>query len=220
MGLSYSALGDSGFPFEFISQFIPHGYTTCVETGTYYGSTAIQLSKLFKKTYTIEASKKFYTQAQEKLSSYPNIISEFGSSQIVLPRILKENENALIVFWLDAHYSGGETFQSQCPLLEEISAINELCKAPIIVIDDARFINMKYNDEARYAELHEFIPLLHNSNRYISCFDDKYIAVPQGFKDQLDACTQKNSIIDNRSLSEAQKLNSNCIRRFLAMLQR
>ncbi|MGE4312212.1 hypothetical protein [Desulfovibrio sp.] len=220
MGLAYSACGISGFPFDFIKQFTPHGYTICVETGTYYGDTSIQLSKVFKKIYTIEASEKIFNETHKKLSAYSNIVSQFGNSQILLPRILAENKDSFFVFWLDAHYSGGDTFLSPCPLLEEISTINDLCKDPIIIIDDARFINMKYNDENRYAELQDFIPLLHNKNRYISCFDDKYIAVPQKFKDSLDRYTQVSALIDEKNISASQKRISMYFQKIFALLRR
>jgi len=219
MGITYSATGISGFPFDFINQFLPHGYKVCVETGTYFGGTTMQLANIFDKVYTIEASEKIYYEAQKNLCVYQNVISKFGKSQILLPQVLKEDKDAKFVFWLDAHHSGGDTFENTCPLLEEISIINTLCNDPIVIIDDARFINMKHCDDIRYAELQEFIPLLHNGSRYISCVDDKYIAVPRKFKNNLDSYTQISSSMDNRAVSTARQKVFNYVRKFFTLIR-
>ena len=206
MGLKYQAVGLSGFPFDFIKQFIAQGYSVCVETGTYYAQTSIELSKHFSEVHTIEASEEIYAAALKNIKVIPNISAYCGDSRLLLPKILKNKQDSRVVFWLDAHYSSGNTYNNESPLMEEIDTINALCVDPIIIIDDARFVNMKYNDVNRYADLYDFVCCLHYKGRYISCYDDKFFAIPAAFKQQLDNYTQKASTVDRESMTAKRNI--------------
>ena len=62
-----------------------------------------------------------------------------GDTRDHLKQILTENDD--ILFWLDAHWSGGETYgeEDECPLLEELGLIFKCTeKKFIVLIDDAR----------------------------------------------------------------------------------
>jgi hypothetical protein len=61
-----------------------------------------------------------------------------GDTREHLDSIMKNNDNLL--FWLDAHWSGGETYgkEDECPLIEELEIIFKYDKNCIILIDDAR----------------------------------------------------------------------------------
>ena len=109
-----------------------------VEGGTYLGGTAISLSRIFRQVYTIENSDQMYEKAIENVSSIRNIQPLKGDTRSHLPEIV-HSENK-ILFWLDAHWSGGETYGKldECPLIEELRIIFESRITCAILIDDAR----------------------------------------------------------------------------------
>ena len=112
---------------------------TLVEGGTYYGGTAFEQSRLFEIIYTIEKSDIIFEKAKEKIQKIRNIIQLKGDTREHLPKILSKIDN--ILFWLDAHWSGGNTYgqKDECPILEELEIIfSSPIKNFAILIDDAR----------------------------------------------------------------------------------
>jgi len=112
---------------------------TVVEGGTHHGGTAQSLSKEFEMVYTIEKSDVMFEIAKDRLGSLPNIRQLHGDTREHLPKIVSETDN--ILFWLDAHWSGGETYgeHDECPLLEELEIIfHSSMNNFAILIDDAR----------------------------------------------------------------------------------
>jgi 16S rRNA G966 N2-methylase RsmD len=115
------------------------GLDVVVEGGTYKGGTAILLSKSFGKVYTIEKSKAMYEIAKDNLKDLQNVNLLQGDTREHLKYILDNNDNILI--WLDAHWSGGDTYgeEDECPLIEELEIIfHYQDKNMVILIDDAR----------------------------------------------------------------------------------
>jgi len=113
-----------------------------IETGTLMGNTILAMEPLFDKLYTVEISPKMYNMAKEK---YKGNKIEFilGDSSEMFPMLLpRVQENT--IFFLDGHWSGGMTGQGEkdCPLVEEIEAIQNLFTSEaIIVIDDYRLFD-------------------------------------------------------------------------------
>lgn len=113
-------------------------YKYFVETGTYLGETPLKLSSLFGNLFTIELDKTLFEKAKSRLKFHQNIECLFGDSKDVLPIIIQKLE-APAIFWLDGHYSGGNTASGEfkSPLLLEINAIgNSKINYHIIIIDD------------------------------------------------------------------------------------
>ena len=113
--------------------------TTVVEGGTYLGGTALSLSKEFQTVYTIEKSDVMFEKARNNIGEKTNITLLRGDTRDHLQLLVSDIDNVL--FWLDAHWSGGETYgeQDECPLLKELDIIfNSPMKNFAILIDDAR----------------------------------------------------------------------------------
>lgn len=113
--------------------------TTAVEGGTYLGGTALRLSELFQTVYTIEKSDVMIEMARNNTEKKSNITLLRGDTRDHLQLLVSDIDNVL--FWLDAHWSGGETYgeQDECPLLKELDVIfNSPMKNYAILIDDAR----------------------------------------------------------------------------------
>lgn len=109
-----------------------------VEGGTYEGGTAKKMSNMFSKVVTIEKSDVMYTKAKEILNNYSNVTMLKGDTRENLRNVLESNNNILL--WLDAHWSGGETYGKgdECPLVEELEIIFDYDKNQVVLIDDAR----------------------------------------------------------------------------------
>ena len=87
--------------------------TTFVETGAYMGGgiESLLLSLRFQQIHSIELSPKWAEHCQKKFEAFPHIHVHEGDSATVLQRMIENNElpNEPVIFYLDAHYSGGET---------------------------------------------------------------------------------------------------------------
>jgi hypothetical protein len=118
-------------------------YSCFIETGTLNGDTTFALEPYFDKLYTIEFSEKYYNNTKNKYNGNKiNFI--LGDSSVVFESLLPIiHDNC--VFFLDGHWSGGDTGNSEkdCPLNEEITHINNLFQNDaIIIIDDFRLFGL------------------------------------------------------------------------------
>lgn len=119
-----------------------------IETGTYSGETTRVGQGIFKEVYSIELSKELYSEAENNFNNFSNVFLYLGSSDEILYKILPEiKEKERVLFYLDAHYSGGVTAcngninngAASNPILKELRAIKNCgIKNAIILIDDLR----------------------------------------------------------------------------------
>lgn len=82
-------------------------------------------------------------------------------------KLLKEPS----IFWLDGHYSEGNTAKSKThtPIVSELKSIlNHRIKNHVILIDDARYFTGKDG----YPKVNELKKMLENSNYSLSIKDD------------------------------------------------
>ena len=114
-----------------------------IETGTLNGDTIFAVEPYFNKLYTIEFSQQYYNNTKNKYNG-DKINFILGDSSIVFNDLLPTITHSCI-FFLDGHWSSGDTGKSakDCPLLEEITNINNLFKHDaIIIIDDFRLFGL------------------------------------------------------------------------------
>ena len=129
-----------------------------IETGTYLGSTVDAVKNKFEEIYSIELNKGLYLKAKQKFIKYKHINIILGDSSKKLPKILS-NINSPCLFWLDAHYSGGNTSKTnvETPIIMELQCIlNRPNKNHVILIDDAHDFTGK-NDYPSIPELKKII---------------------------------------------------------------
>lgn len=123
-------------------------YPVFIETGTYNGGTIFTFEQYFNKLYTIELSEKYYYNTKSKYSGN-KIQFILGDSTNVFLHLLPNIKNNTI-FFLDGHWSSDDTAKGNkdCPLIEEITHINNLfTEEAIIIIDDARLFETKNNED-------------------------------------------------------------------------
>ncbi len=129
-----------------------------IETGTGKGNMIQAVLKCFKKIYSIELSSELYNQAKKHFLKHDHIKLYHGDSAYILPEILS-NITQPVLFWLDAHYSGGKTARGKIdtPIMKELEAIFKYSKHDhVLLIDDANLFNGK-NDFPTLDKLREFI---------------------------------------------------------------
>jgi hypothetical protein len=118
-------------------------YTCFIETGTWHGDTIFEVEPYFDQVYTIEFSEYYYNNTKSKYNGN-KINFLLGDSGVVFKSLLPNITNKCI-FFLDGHWSGGNTGKSDkdCPLDEEITHINNLFNhEAIIIIDDFRLFGL------------------------------------------------------------------------------
>jgi len=116
-----------------------NGSKVFIESGTYLGSTSNWASKHFEVVHTIELSKNLFERHSKELTDKNKVIPHQGDSREILPQITREIGDRRCLFWLDGHWSGGETAggDNECPLVGELKCLAKR-RNDILLIDDAR----------------------------------------------------------------------------------
>jgi hypothetical protein len=156
-----------------------HHLLVLVETGTYRGAMVEAMKYEFNQIYSIELSKELFEQARERFKLFDHIELILGDSGVELGNLVnKLNQPAL--FWLDGHFSSGDTArgEKETPIFEELNHILDApVKEHVIIIDDARL----FGTDPAYPcieELNDFIKSKRN-NMSITIQDDSIRVVPQ-----------------------------------------
>ena len=129
-----------------------------IETGTFKGDMVDAMASHFTRVYSIELSETLHRETKLRFQSNRNVNLLCGDSAVLLPRILKEIDVPCL-FWLDGHYSGGETAKGgkETPILAELQAIAaHPVRLHTILIDDARLF-IGANDYPSIAQLRGFL---------------------------------------------------------------
>jgi len=123
----WSKRGWSDHAPQFVKQAIFRKYSidgaTWVETGTFMGRTTRFLASLAPLVYTIEPAPKLFKRAKRRFNNtHVHVLN--GTSEDVIPTLLPKLSGD-ICFWLDGHYSAGQTHKgpTDCPIEQELAAI-------------------------------------------------------------------------------------------------
>ncbi len=165
-----------------------------VETGTYTGDTTDFLSKISSFVYSLEPAAGLFNNATERFKETKNVQIINGSSEEIFPQLIPQLSGN-INFWLDGHYSAGNTFSgiTATPIREELRIIEKYLIHPInehgqptnqpinqkigqltILIDDIRLFNKNYPEN--YPDLNYLVDWsrMNHLNWYIE--NDIFIA--------------------------------------------
>ncbi len=152
-----------------------------VETGTYEGETVTTVLKMnsFDFITSIELSPKYAKEAQQKFQQNSNVKIIEGDSSVELQRICPLLRQATF-FWLDGHFSGGDTAQGtkDCPLHEEAHTIMNTCvQECVVAIDDVRLFDKKLYEDwtgiTVQSIINIFLPRIRSFSFYPSIWDSK-----------------------------------------------
>lgn len=133
------------------------GYRVLVETGTFMGDMIFSQLHNFDQIYSIELSEQYWKNAKELFKDYPHVNLLQGDSGIKMYELIKGLKQSSI-FWLDGHYSGGDTAmgEKKSPIYEELKAIFSSSLKHCLLIDDARLFDGT-EDYPTLKELKSFI---------------------------------------------------------------
>lgn len=129
------------------------GLKVLVETGTYHGDTVEALRGDFDRIISVELGRELFEKARERFREATHIEIIHGDSGEVLENVVGRI-GAPALFYLDGHYSAGETARGRkdTPIYEELDHILKSSeRRHVIVIDDARC----FGTEPGYPSLQE-----------------------------------------------------------------
>jgi hypothetical protein len=129
-----------------------------VETGTFYGDMIEAMKNVFDKIYSIELSQELFERAKKRFKNQKQVELIQGDSGIELKSLLSKIDRPTL-FWLDGHYSAGETAKGDkdTPIFEELQHIFDTPDlGHVIIIDDARSFGL-HQDYPPIEQLSEFI---------------------------------------------------------------
>jgi predicted O-methyltransferase YrrM len=142
------------------------GLEVLVETGTYQGSMIEALKHDFRRIYSIELGKELHQKAQQRFKAQKHIELIQGDSGTELGKLMTRIDRATL-FWLDGHYSAGDTAQGKkdTPILEELTHILDARdQGHVIIIDDAR----EFGTAPDYPTVQEIVSFVHAKRRHLS----------------------------------------------------
>ena len=111
-----------------------------IETGTFMGTTIDEVARGGIHGESIELNVRYLERAKEVFRNRRVIKLHYGDSGVVLPELIAEIDEPCL-FWLDGHYSGGDTAigSAASPISSELDAIlAHKHKGHVVLIDDAR----------------------------------------------------------------------------------
>lgn len=142
-----------------------YGLSNFIETGTYMGDTLAYVARKRSVSVTsIEVDEAYYQAAKKRFSNYQNVTLLLGDSGKLLPKLVSQLQ-APALFWLDGHYSGGDTGRGELdtPVSAELEVIlASPIKGHVILIDDARCFDGT-ND---YPFLDKLLEIVRRQNAY------------------------------------------------------
>ncbi|MBK8021783.1 MAG: hypothetical protein IPK19_10245 [Chloroflexi bacterium] len=170
---------------------------TFIETGTYRGEPSAWAAKYFAEVITIEYAETLYEAARQRFQVIPHVRVLHGHSGVELAKLVPKL-SAMSIFWLDSHWSGGETYGSddECPLMDELQAIMDSPFQHCILIDDARLFlstpQLPHNPSA-WPSISDIVVVLRKEPHLYEIFviEDNIIAVPPGLKPYLTTYCQR-----------------------------
>lgn len=129
-------------------QFNKYPNEVLVETGTFIGEGIMDaLDNGFNKVISFEVVENLYLRCKQKFADNPKVQLVHGSSGKLLYETIKDIDTD-ITFWLDGHYSNGNTGYDKdhiCPILQELDQIGKHRKTHTILIDDCRLFRKSSN---------------------------------------------------------------------------
>jgi phage pi2 protein 07 len=173
-----------------------------IETGTFEGDTLENVLPYFDKIFSVEIAEFYYKKSLQRFSDQEKISLFQGDSSEFLSTIHNQVREQSCLFWLDAHWCSAEATDdqiSQCPLIQEIEAIQSLNENSIILIDDARLFVCPppkphvFNEWPRFSAI---LKALHRISQHheITIYNDVLVYYPEKISDRFNQYAYENAV--------------------------
>jgi len=176
-------------------------FEICIITGTACEHLSNETAKLFKQVYVIESASDLYQmKSMKEISNVHNV--HICHSAYILKKILEENFNKKIFFWLDTHENAHVTFKSktQTPIVEELKVIRESnIKDAVILINHLKYFQPVLNDgfeaqtDRKYPDFNQVVSEI-NKGYHLAVIGDMALVYPQHSQIHLSSGVQACTI--------------------------
>ncbi|MFK7734915.1 MAG: hypothetical protein AB8B50_02740 [Pirellulaceae bacterium] len=179
-------LNTSGIPREIVARLAGVGrVSTFVETGTFQGATTRWAASVFDEVHTIELARGLFDEYSPGLKEIEGVHPHFGDSTTRLPEIVRSLSTDPVLFWLDGHWSGGETAgeTAECPIMAELECITKR-NHDLILIDDARMFLCappRPHKPAQWPTLADIVRICPD-DRFVQVIEDVIYIVPDNIE--------------------------------------
>jgi hypothetical protein len=134
-----------------------------LETGTFYGDTTAVLAKRSPSVVTLEPMFELYEAASARLKHLSNVEVINASSETAFASTVTRLGDR-VNFWLDGHYSSGNTFRgsSDTPIELELAVIGQLVQQDVhvaVFIDDVRLFVEEWSEDPTPTDHDGYPPL-------------------------------------------------------------
>ncbi len=204
----------SGIPHQIVIELAQlNSSKIFVETGTLHGVTTRWASNNFEMVHAIERAEDLYKLHSKELSQIKGVTPHLGDSRDILPQIVRDIHDRRAVYWLDGHWSGGETAgeHDECPLIGELACLSGRAE-DIILIDDARLflcVPPLPHNPSQWPTISDIVNVLPASNKkpFVQIVDDVIFIVPDedALRNRLVDYAQRRS---NEFWEEFRKLTA------------
>jgi hypothetical protein len=131
-----------------------------IETGSYIGlGIDLAIRSGFETIYSIELAEHYYNECKAKFKNDDRVNLILGDSYYKLEELLNDNPNTQFTYWLDGHYSGGDTGfgVKETPLMKELGIIlSRPILGELIYIDDMRLYR-DFNEEVNFKNIVDIV---------------------------------------------------------------
>jgi len=155
-----------------------HHCSTLVETGTFRGDMILAMLNDFRTLYSIELHPELHSRARSLFSHRPHVRLLHGDSGEKISEVLAGLEEPA-VFWLDGHFSGGNTAKGNLntPIIAELDKVlSHNISNHVVLIDDARL----FTGAEDYPTLEAIQKQLDTRGRFNLTVEDDVIAITPG----------------------------------------
>jgi hypothetical protein len=173
-----------------------------VETGTFEGDTIAALLSRFREIHSVELSPHYFEHAKVRFANELHVHIAHGDSPSCLKGLVPALSGRGVLYYLDAHWcvarnTAGE--KSQCPLLDELRAIDRLGETSVIVIDDARLFLAPPpapHDISQWPSFDEIVTALRRlSDRHeLMVVNDVVVFYPPAARDAIHGFARRNGV--------------------------
>jgi hypothetical protein len=148
------------------------------------GDTTLFLTNHAQKIITIEPQEKYALAANLRFKEFNKVTVIPGLSEDVMGDLIASLEpemQADISFWLDGHFSAGETFKGpiDTPIIAELDAITKnisKIQKITVLVDDIRCFDSKNMNYSDYPSLNVLVEWARFHNLYWTIEHDIFIA--------------------------------------------